>query len=129
MAKSFRVRQVSYQWVCIILVLALAIVWLCLDSKNYWGLLGLLAPLGLTLDQLLTRIQVRDNGDVWLRRGFTGVARFHGISKLIYRKKAWKSQQIVLRHTKGHATLDPKDRKEFIAYMKEANPMMDYVEE
>ena len=120
MAKSFRVRQISYQWISIILVLALAIVWLCLDSKNYWGLLGLVAPLGLTLDH---------NGDVWLRRGFTGVARFHGISKLIYRKKAWKSQQIVLRHTKGHATLDPKDRKAFIACLKEANPMMEYVEE
>ena len=54
MAKSFRVRQISYQWISIILVLALAIVWLCLDSKNYWGLLGLVAPLGLTLDQLLS---------------------------------------------------------------------------
>lgn len=129
MAKSFRVRQISYQLVSLIVVLALAIVWLCLDSENYWGLLGLLGPLGLTLDQLLSRIQIRDNGDVWLRRGFTGVARFHGISKLIYRKKAWKSQQIVLRHTKGHATLDPKDRKAFIDAMKEANPMMEYVEE
>lgn len=129
MAKSFRVRQISYQWIFIILVLALAIVWLCLDSKNYWGLLGLVAPFGLVIDQMLTRIQIRDNGDVWLRRGFTGVARFHGISKLIYRKKAWKSQQIVLRHTKGHATLDPKDRKAFIACLKEANPMMEYVEE
>ena len=125
MAKSFRVRQISYQWVFLIVVLALAIVWLCLDSENYWGLLGLLGPLGLTLDQLLSCIQIRDNGDVWLRRGFTGVARFHGISKLIYRKKAWKSQQIVLRHTKGHATHDPKDRQAFISTMKEATPMME----
>jgi len=129
MAKSFRVRQISYQWVSLIVVLALAIVWLCLDRENYWGLFGLLGPLGLTLDQLLVRIQIRDNGDVWIRRGFTGVQRLHGISKLIYRKQAWKSQQIVLRHTKGHATVDPKDRREFISCMKEANPMMEYVEE
>ena len=129
MAKSFRVRKISYQWITLIVVLALAIVWVCLDRENYWGLFGLLGPLGLTLDQMLTRIQIRDNGDVWIRRGFTGVARFHGISKLIYRKKAWKSQQIVLRHTKGHVTLDPKDRKAFIASMKEANPMMEYAEE
>lgn len=129
MAKLFRVRQVSYAWMTILLVLVLAIVWLSLESKNYWRLLGLLAPLGLAVDQLTTRIQIRDNGDVWIRRGFTGVSRLHGISKLIYRKQAWKSQQIVLRHTKGHATVDPKDRKGFIANLKEANPMMEYVEE
>ena len=82
MAKSFRVRKISYQWITLIVVLALAIVWICLDRENYWGLFGLLGPLGLTLDQMLTRIQIRDNGDVWIRRGFTGVARFHGISKL-----------------------------------------------
>lgn len=129
MAKLFRVRQVSYAWMTILLVLVLAIVWLSLESKNYWRLLGLLAPLGLAVDQLTTRIQIRDNGDVWIRRGFTGVSRLHGISKLIYRKQAWKSQQIVLRHTKGHATVDPKDRKGFIASLKEANPMMEYEEE
>lgn len=129
MAKLFRVRQVSYTWIFILLVLTLAIVWLSLESKNYWGLLGLLAPLGLAVDQLATRIQIRDNGDVWIRRGFTGVQRLHGISKLVYRKQAWKSQQIVLRHTKGHAAVDPKDRKGFIACLKEANPMMEYAEE
>ncbi|MBM6660026.1 hypothetical protein [Bacteroides gallinaceum] len=129
MAKLFRVRQVSYAWMFILLVLILVIVWLVWDSRNYWGLLGLLAPLGLAVDQLTTRIQIRDNGDVWIRRGFTGVSRLHGISKLIYRKQAWKSQQIVLRHTKGHATVDPKDRKGFIVSLKEANPMMEYVEE
>lgn len=119
----------SYTWIFILLVLTLAIVWLSLESKNYWGLLGLLAPLGLAVDQLATRIQIRDNGDVWIRRGFTGVQRLHGISKLVYRKQAWKSQQIVLRHTKGHAAVDPKDRKGFIACLKEANPMMEYAEE
>ena len=88
MAKSFRVRKISYQWGSLIVVLALAIVWLCLDRENYWGLFGLLGPLGLTLDQLLVRIQIRDNGDVWIRRGCTGVERLHGISKVIYRKQA-----------------------------------------
>ena len=41
MAKSFRVRQISYQWVSLIVVLALAIVWLCLDRENYWGSVGI----------------------------------------------------------------------------------------
>lgn len=128
MAKSFRVRKISYQWITLIVVLALAIVWICLDRK----LLGVVRIAG------SVGVDIRPNADPYPNQrqrgcmdppGFTGVARFHGISKLIYRKKAWKSQQIVLRHTKGHVTLDPKDRKAFIASMKEANPMMEYAEE
>ena len=129
MKKSFKVRTKSYRRISILVVMGLVIVGIALYKGNYWIFFGLFVPLVLWMDYWMSRIVVRENGDVWLRRGFTGVSRWHGISELIYRPKARKGRQIVLRHTKGCVVIDPDDKKSFIAYMRNANTMMKYIEE
>ena len=128
MVQVFKSRTTTFQITVFVLVVVVCILVLLLDAAHNWSCLALLTPVILWTDRFLTRIEVYENGDVWIRRGFTGTTKLHGILQLKYDSKKWKSQQILLHHTKGYCTVDPMDRKDFIAYMQKVNPMMEYIE-
>lgn len=128
MVQVFKSRTTAFQITVFVLVVVVCILVPLLDAAHSWSCLALLTPVILWTDRFLTRIEVYENGDVWIRRGFTGTTKLHGILQLKYDSKKWKSQQILLHHTKGYCTVDPMDRKAFIAYMQKVNPMMEYIE-
>lgn len=128
MVQVFKSRTTTFQITVFVLVVVVCILVPLLDAAHSWSCLALLTPVILWTDRFLTRIEVYENGDVWIRRGFTGITKLHGILQLKYDSKKWKSQQILLHHTKGYCAVDPMDRKAFIAYMQKVNPMMEYIE-
>ena len=128
MERTFKVRKASYPLILLTVLCIALILWFAIKVDQYTVFIAVIVPLGLWVDQFLSKIIVQENGDVWMKRGFTGVVRVYGISKLVYNKKAWVSQQITLQHTRGYITLNPVDKKGFIACMKERNPLMEYVE-
>lgn len=128
MVKVFKSRTNRFQMAAAMLIFILCLIALCLNIGHCWGWIGVLAPVALWADRFLTRIEVHENGDVWIRHGFTGTVRLHGILQLKYDVGKWKSQQLVLHHTKGYYTVDPMDREAFISYLRKVNPMMEYVE-
>lgn len=117
MVQVFKSRTTAFQITVFVLVVVVCILVPLLDAAHSWSCLALLTPVILWTDRFLTRIEVYENGNVWIRRGFTGTTKLHGILQLKYDSKKWKSQQILLHHTKGYYTVDPMDRKAFIAYM------------
>lgn len=128
MVQVFRSRTNAFQTGVVVLVVVCCLVFLWLDAERYWGCLSLLPPVILWADRFFTRILVYDNGDVWIRRGFTGTTRLHGIVQLKYDSKKWKSLQIMLHHSTGYCTVDPMDREAFISYLRKVNPMIEYIE-
>lgn len=128
MERTFRVRRVSYSLILLTVLCIALILWFAIKIDRYTVFIAVIVPFGLWVDQLLSKIMVQENGDVWMKRGFTGIVRIYGISKLVYNKKAWASRQITLYHTKGYITINPADKKAFIACMKEHNPLLEYVE-
>ncbi|MDD6890764.1 MAG: hypothetical protein PUD47_01525 [Bacteroidales bacterium] len=128
MERTFRVGKASYPLILLTILCIALILWFAIKVDQYTVFIAIVVPLGLWVDQFLSKIIVQENGDVWMKRGFTGMVRIYGVSKLVYNKKAWSSQQIQLKHTKGYVTLNPVDKKGFIACMKEHNPLMEYEE-
>lgn len=128
MERIFRVRQASRRLIVLTIVFILLVVWLGLKVDQYTIFISIVIPIVLWTDQFMSKISVQENGDVWIKRGFTGTVRVYGISQLIYKRKAWAGHQIVLQHTKGYITVDPIDKKGFIDCMKECNPLMEYIE-
>ena len=128
MERTFSVRRVSYSLILLTVLCIALILWFAIKIDRYTVSIAVIVPLGLWMDQLLSKIVVQENGDVWMKRGFTGIVRIYGVSKLVYNKKAWASRQITLHHTKGYVTVNPADKKAFIACMKERNPLLEYVE-
>lgn len=128
MAKVFKVRQMSLRLLALTLLSIALFAWFGIKQDEYTVFIAVIVPVALWTDQLMSKILVQENGDVWVKRGFTGMVRLYGISKLVYRKKARAGQQIKLYHTKGVTVVDPADKKAFVAYMKEHAPLMEYEE-
>lgn len=43
-------------------------------------------PILLLIDELMTRVQVQENGDIWLKRGFSGSIKAYGVMRIVRRK-------------------------------------------
>lgn len=72
MVRNFKMRKIAiWNWL-FALVIMIAIVWTVWETNDYWNLFPLVLPILIVIDERMTRIQVRDNGDIWIRRGLSG---------------------------------------------------------
>ena len=60
--------------------MVVAIVLMAVHTENYWNLFPLVFPVLLVVDEQMTRILVQENGDIWLKRGFSGSIKAYGVA-------------------------------------------------
>lgn len=129
MVREFKIRRTPFKvWLGVTIVI-IAIVLLALQTENYWNLLPIIFPVLLLIDELMTRIQVQENGDIWLKRGFSGSIKAYGIMRIVRRKGSWLKGRVTIYYTKGFINFDPDDLEGFIRCAREQNPHADYREE
>ncbi len=129
MAKTFKLRRTPFKvWLGVIIVI-IALILLALETENYWNLMPIIFPVLLLADELMARIIVQDNGDIWLKRGFSGSIKAYGVTRIVRSKGSWLKGRITVHYTKGFINFDPKDLDGFIRYAKEHNPHASYQEE
>lgn len=129
MVQEFKVRRTPIKtWVGVI-VCILAVILMCIQIKTYYFLFSTLLPLLLLIDERMIRYRIQDNGEVWIRRGFSGTVRTYGIRRVVYRPKAWATGKLVIYYQRGFIAIDPQDVKEFIHCLRERNPKVIYSEE
>lgn len=68
MVQVFKSRTTAFQITVFVLVVVVCILVPLLDAAHSWSCLTLLTPVILWTDRFLTRIEVYENGDVWIRR-------------------------------------------------------------
>ena len=82
MVREFKIRRTPFKvWLGVTIVI-LAIILFALKTENYWNLLPIVIPILLLIDELMTRVQVQENGDIWLKRGFSGSIKAYGVMHL-----------------------------------------------
>lgn len=87
MVREFKIRRTPFKvWLGVTIVI-LAIILFALKTENYWNLLPIVIPILLLIDELMTRVQVQENGDIWLKRGFSGSIKAYGVMRIVRRKK------------------------------------------
>ena len=87
MVREFKIRRTPFKvWLGVIIVIV-AIVLMALHTENYWNLMPIVLPVLLLIDEQMTRIQVQENGDIWLKRGFSGSIKAYGVRRIALRKK------------------------------------------
>ena len=72
MVKVFKIRRTPFKVWLGVIILVVAIVLMAVHTENYWNLFPLILPVLLVVDEQMTRILVQENGDIWLKRGFSG---------------------------------------------------------
>ena len=86
MAKTFKLRRTPFKvWLGVIIVI-IALILLALETENYWNLMPIIFPVLLLADELMARIIVQDNGDIWLKRGFSGSIKAYGVTRIVRSK-------------------------------------------
>ena len=86
MVREFKIRRTPFKvWLGVTIVI-LAIILFALKTENYWNLLPIVIPILLLIDELMTRVQVQENGDIWLKRGFSGSIKAYGVMRIVRRK-------------------------------------------
>lgn len=130
MVREFKIRRTPFKvWLGVFIVIV-AIVLMALHTENYWNLMPIVLPVLLLIDEQMTRILVQENGDIWLKRGFSGSIKAYGVKRIALRKKdSLLKGRITIYYTKGFINFDPADLKGFVACAKERNPHADYREE
>lgn len=129
MVRDFKIRRTPFKvWLGVTIVI-IAIILLALQTENYWNLLPIILPVLLLIDELMTRVQVQDNGDIWLKRGFSGSIKAYGVMRIVRRKGSWLKGRVTIYYTKGFINFDPEDLDGFIRCAREQNPHADYREE
>lgn len=129
MVREFKIRRTPFKvWLGVTIVI-IAIVLLALQTENYWNLLPIIFPVLLLVDELMTRIQIQDNGDIWLKRGFSGSIKAYGVMRIVRRKGSWLKGRVTIYYTKGFINFDPDNLDGFIRCAREQNPHADYREE
>lgn len=79
MVREFKIRRTPFKvWLGVVIVIV-AIVLMALHTENYWNLSPIVLPVLLLIDEQMTRIQVQENGDIWLKGALVGVLR-HTVS-------------------------------------------------
>lgn len=129
MVRDFKIRRTPFKvWLGVTIVI-IAIILLALQTENYWNLLPIILPVLLLIDELMTRVQIQDNGDIWLKRGFSGSIKAYGVMRIVRRKGSWLKGRVTIYYTKGFINFDPEDLDGFIRCAREQNPHADYREE
>lgn len=129
MVRDFKIRRTPFKvWLGVTIVI-IAIILLTLQTENYWNLLPIILPVLLLIDELMTRVQIQDNGDIWLKRGFSGSIKAYGVMRIVRRKGSWLKGRVTIYYTKGFINFDPEDLDGFIRCAREKNPHADYREE
>lgn len=131
MVRNFKMRKIAiWNWL-FALVIMIAIVWTVWEINDYWNLFPLILPILIVIDERMTRIQVRDNGDIWIRRGLSGSVKAYGVMRIIKQKtkKPWSRGRVLIYYTKGFINVDPADLNGFIQCARERNPHAEYFEE
>lgn len=78
MVREFKIRRTPFKvWLGVTIVI-LAIILFALKTENYWNLLPMVVPILLLIDELMTRVQVQENGDIWLKRDLAAASRHMG---------------------------------------------------
>ncbi len=129
MTRKFKIRRTPFKVWLGVIILIIAIVLLAVQTENYWNLLPLILPVLLLADELMTCILVQENGDIWLKRGFSGSIKAYGVTRIIRQKGSWLKGRVTIYYTKGFINFDPKDVDEFIRCARERNPHADYKKE
>ncbi len=129
MVREFKIRRTPFKvWLGVTIVI-LAIILFALKTENYWNLLPIVVPILLLIDELMTRIQVQENGDIWVKRGFSGSIKAYGVMRIVRRKSSWLKGRVTIHYTRGFINFDPDDLDGFIRCAQERNPHADYQEE
>lgn len=129
MVKVFKIRRTPFKVWLGVLILIVAIVLMAIHTENYWNLLPLILPVLLLIDEQMTRILVQDNGDIWLKRGFSGSIKAYGVVRIVRRNGTLLKGRVTIYYTKGFINFDPAKLTEFLQCAKERNPRAIYSEE
>ena len=107
MVREFKIRRTPFKvWLGVIIVIV-AIVLMALHTENYWNLMPIVLPVLLLIDEQMTRILVQENGDIWLKRGFSGSIKAYGVKRIALRKKdSLLKGRITIYYTKGFINFD-----------------------
>lgn len=129
MVREFKIRRTPFKvWLGVTIVI-LAIILFALKTENYWNLLPIVIPILLLIDELMTRVQVQENGDIWLKRGFSGSIKAYGVMRIVRRKNSWLKGRVTIHYARGFINFDPDDLDGFIRCARERNPHADYRDE
>lgn len=129
MVRTFKIKRTPPRvWLGVIIVI-LALILVAWQTESYYGLIPIIFPILLLIDEQLTKIQVQENGDIWLKRGFSGSVKAYGVIRIVRHKKAFFRGRIMVYYTKGFISFDPANEEEFLRYAKELNPRAIFAEE
>ena len=109
--------------------MVVAIVLMAVHTENYWNLFPLVLPVLLVIDEQMTRILVQENGDIWLKRGFSGSIKAYGVTRIVRRNGTLLKGRVTIYYTKGFVNFDPADLAGFLRCARERNPHAIYSEE
>lgn len=128
MVREFKIRRTPFKvWLGVVIVIV-AIVLMALHTENYWNLSPIVLPVLLLIDEQMTRIQVQENGDIWLKRGFSGSIKAYGVMRIVLRKKdSLLKGRVTVYYTKGFLNFDPADLKGFWHVRRSVIPMLTIV--
>lgn len=129
MVKVFKIRRTPFKVWLGVLILVVAIVLMAIHTENYWNLLPLVLPVLLLIDEQMTRILVQENGDIWLKRGFSGSIKAYGVVRIVRRNGTLLKGRVTIYYTKGFINFDPAKLMEFLQCARERNPRAEYREE
>ena len=129
MVRNFKIKRTPPRvWIGVIIVI-FAFILVAWSTDSYYGLIPIIFPILLLIDELLAKVQVQENGDIWLKRGFSGSVKAYGVIRVARRKKAFFRGRIVAYYTKGFISFDLADEEGFLRYAKELNPRAIFVDE
>ena len=126
MVQEFKTRKTRFKvWLGVAIVIV-AFILLALQTGNYLHLLPIFFPVLLLIDELMTKVRVQENGDVWLIRGFSGSVKAYGVMRVLRGKNSWRRGSVTVYYTKGSINFDPEDVDGFIRCVRQYNPQADY---
>ena len=82
MAKVFKVRQMSLRLLALTLLFIALFAWFGIKQDEYTVFIAVIVPVALWTDQLMSKILVQENGDVWVNPRFTHTSPFSCTRKM-----------------------------------------------
>ena len=128
MVREFKTRRTPFKVWLGVLVVIVALVLMAYHTGNYWHLAPIVLPILLLVDELMTKVQIQDNGDVWLKRGFSGYSKAYGVMRVVRGRGSWMRGRITVYYTKGYLNFDPEEIDEFVRCIRKYNPCAVYKE-
>lgn len=89
MVRTFKIKRTPPRvWLGVIIVI-LALILVAWQTESYYGLIPIIFPILLLIDEQLTKIQVQENGDIWLKRGFSGSVKAYGVIRIVRHQESF----------------------------------------